>query len=206
MVSSIIQLWRQLNDLSPPVVHPIDKPAFADVEHTFNLDFPPPAYIGAIDDAICVVLYANGGYDPHVTPMEFRSIISPSSFLRYLHAPVQISPRRIAPYYERVNFGHLIESGRLALVNAVAYRSRKISEEPENLKLARRLPSLEAHRAWLWEEVMPEVRKRNRFLVVKRGRLWRMERRDCDEIMIFGGGAAVSPHLPSKLIEYIEKL
>lgn len=206
MASRIVEFWRELKSPSAPVIHPRDKEVFANAENSFNLSFPPPAYIGAIDEAVCVVLYANGGYDPIVTPKEFQTIITPSSFLHFLHHPGRISPHRIAPYYGSVNFSHLIESGKVALANAVAYRSRKISKEPENAKLARRLPSLAVHRSWLRDEVIPDVKKGNRILVIKRGGLWGLKQSDCDERTIFGGGAPVSRHLPNRLIEIIDRI
>lgn len=202
MASSIVNFWRELKDTTAPVIHPRDKEAFVGALHSFNLDFPPPAYIGAVDDAVCIVLYANGGYDPDVTPMEFREIITPANFLEYLHQPRRIAPSRIAPYYATVNFSHLIESGKVALVNAVAYRSRKISEEPENEDLAVRLPSVAAHRAWLRDKILPEVRKGNRVLVIKRGRLWQMHKGDCDGKAIFWG----QPHIKHLPLDVLERL
>jgi hypothetical protein len=38
--------------------------------HCFNLDFHPPAFVGDLAAPV-VVLYANGGFDPNLTPREF---------------------------------------------------------------------------------------------------------------------------------------
>jgi len=48
--SSLRRFWARLEDS----VHPDDKPIFAEYpKHTFNLKFPPPAFVGDLDAAPC---------------------------------------------------------------------------------------------------------------------------------------------------------
>jgi hypothetical protein len=65
---AIVRHWSHLSD----AVHPSDAPVFYANKHSFNLEFPPPAFIGDIINAPVILLDANGGFDPIVTPNEFR--------------------------------------------------------------------------------------------------------------------------------------
>ena len=132
----IIRHWSQLNGS----VHPLDESVLAANKHCFNLDYPPPAFIGDIINAPVILLDANGGYDPVVTPTEFADLGSTDRFLDLLRNPRALHPGLIAPYYGARNFAELIAAGELALVNAVAYRSRSISREPANRRVAELLP------------------------------------------------------------------
>ncbi len=64
MATSIVNYWRRLEG----PLHPDDKAVFDVHYHSFNLNFPPPAFIGDVENAPVVLLEANGGYDPVVTP------------------------------------------------------------------------------------------------------------------------------------------
>ena len=68
----------------------------------------------------------------------------------------------------------MLANGQPVLVNACAYRSPKITEEPDNRRLIELLPSVRSMRRWLQEAVLPLVRNGRRLLVVKRGRLWKL--------------------------------
>jgi hypothetical protein len=54
MASSIRKFWLRLENS----VHPDDEACFRENHHTFNLDFPPPAFVGHVDDAPVVFLEA----------------------------------------------------------------------------------------------------------------------------------------------------
>jgi hypothetical protein len=172
MTSSIVKHWRNLKGS----VHPEDQKYFDAQPHTFNLDFPPPAFIGDIENAPVVLLDANGGYDPKVTASEFLEANSVSRFIDLLHNPRQIDPSRIAPYYGKRNYAQLIRDGILVLVNAVAYRSKGISSESENKKLTELLPSTEVHRKWLRDELLLQAARGNRLVISHRNALWKLRK------------------------------
>ena len=88
MASSIRAFWRRLEG----PVHPDDRPVFDRLKHTFNLDYPPPAFIGDIDHAPVVVLMANGGYDAKLTPTEFARPEDTVEFIEYLKGGRRRSP------------------------------------------------------------------------------------------------------------------
>src|SRR5262249_48569477 len=75
--SSLRRFWARLEDS----VHPDDKPIFAEYpQHTFNLKFPPPAFVGDVDAAPIVILMSNGGYKPGITEREFPDEASISEY------------------------------------------------------------------------------------------------------------------------------
>lgn len=65
--SILVDHWRKLEGS----VHPDDERVFSTANHTFNLDWPSPAYVGDIENAPYVILMKNGGYDANMTPAEF---------------------------------------------------------------------------------------------------------------------------------------
>jgi hypothetical protein len=142
-------------------------------QHDFNLDFPPPAFIGDVDNAPIVILLLNGGYDPNETPAEFRAVKDREEFLDWLKGLRADFPRNLSKYYtEQPTVSEWVKQGKAVIVNAVAYRSRKISEEVANKKLAKLLPSAIKHKEWLHNELLPDVRAGRRYLVAHRWRLW----------------------------------
>jgi hypothetical protein len=168
----LIDHWRRLTNS----VHPLDAETFGRHRHSFNLDFPPPAYIGDLINAPVVLLEANGGYDPVVTPSEFAGPGAVERYLDLLHSPQAVDPEIVAPYYARRNYAALISSGALVLINAVAYRSRSMSREPENRRVAELLPSTGVHRAALFTDLLPRASTGDRFVVAHRTRLWEIQR------------------------------
>jgi hypothetical protein len=79
--SRIRAFWRQLTG----TVRPEDEWAFAvHPGYAFNLDFPPPAFIGDIDRALIIALISNGGYKPGVTEAEFPDAASVSEYRDWL--------------------------------------------------------------------------------------------------------------------------
>jgi hypothetical protein len=167
--SSIRKFWQGFESR----VHPDDATAFAShPDNTFNTDFPPPAFIGDVDNAPLVILMLGGGYDKKITPTEFPSEADHAEYLDWLRGKRMDVPRNLSTYYTEHPAFRWIQEGRAVIVNAVAYRSPKISTEPQNLKLAKLLPSVNAHRQWLHEEVLPEARNGTRCIVAHRWTLW----------------------------------
>jgi hypothetical protein len=105
------------------------------------VDYPPPAFVGDVTRAKIIVLAANGGYDTAVTPNEFAASDSEKQYLLRLKNPSDADWSVVAPYYSGINYAELVISGAAAIVNACAYRSPKISAEPENRKVIQQLPS-----------------------------------------------------------------
>lgn len=197
--SILVQHWRQLDGS----VHPSDAPVFESCEHRFNLDWPPPAYIGDIENSPFVLLMMNGGYDPKITPTEFPDQTAVQRYLEYLHDPRPINPKSISPYYDAGNYGHHIESGRLALVNAVAYRSGKLSAERDNARLAERLPSTLLHRRWLREELAPQALAGDRVIIAHRNGMWKIRQHEYQHPNIIFTNSGASPYLPRQVLDLL---
>lgn len=163
--SSLVEHWRRLTG----TVHPDDIEAFAQGSEGFYLDHPPPAYIGAVDTAPVVILMKNGGYDPVMTPAEFRQPGSVARYLDRLYKPGPVEPTDVSPYYDNLQVADHLRSGKVAIVNAVAYRSgRGIEKSP----ITRTLPSLAVHRRWLVNELLPAAERRERLVIAHRKGLW----------------------------------
>jgi hypothetical protein len=173
-MSILSEHWKQLVG----TVHPLDEPIFASApDHSFNLKFPPPAFVGH-PDAPIVVLMANGGYKPGVTEAEFPAEGDSAEHIAYLRGDRTEMPTRLSGYYRRGAVGRLIASGLAVSVNAVPYRSVTLSREPENKRIAALLPSLHVHRKWLFDEVIPAARAGNRYVLVHRNSWWQVPRMD----------------------------
>lgn len=170
MLRSIVEYWGELEGS----VHPEDVPVFDRFgDHGFNLDFPPPAYIGDIVNAPIIILENNGGFDPRKTPMEFPDAEAHDEFREDLAAPRALDPtkRSVSPYYCSWNFTEWLTSGTAALVNGVAYRS--VSGLSSRVAaLTKVLPSALFHQKWLRDAVLPLVESGERFLVVHRWSRW----------------------------------
>ena len=168
MTSSIRQFWQRLGS----TVHPEDAPILASHPHTFNRDFPPPAFVGNVDNAPVVILMLNGGYDPVLTPSEFADAADITEHLEWLKGKRTDIPRHLSTYYTQQAVFPLVRKGDAVIVNAVAYRSPKITQEPQNQKVAKLLPSVRVHKQWLREEVLPAARDGTRLVIVHRWSLW----------------------------------
>jgi hypothetical protein len=195
--SSLVEHWRKLTG----AVHPDDVKAFAHGSQGFHLGYPPPAYIGAVDTAPVVILMKNGGYDPKMTPAEFLEPDSVAKYLDRLHNPGPVEPADVSPYYENLQVADHLRSGKVAIVNAVAYRfGRGIEKSP----VTRRLPSLAVHRNWLVRELLPAAERQERLVIAHRVGLWNMPP--------FSGQAAVirttnpvSPFLMEEVLQAIDE-
>ena len=199
MSVDLSKYWSQLRQTEKGWVHPDDEKLLGKEPHSFNLDFPPPAFVGDVITARVIILVANGGYDPKVTPREFEAPDSEAMYLRRLSRPTEANWAEVAPYYRGVNYAELVFSGKAAAVNACAYRSRKISEEPDNRRLLKRLPSVRFNRAWLMETILPQVDAGKRFIVGKRHGLWGLPGTVISNSGFLLDPAPVSPHL-SKVV------
>jgi hypothetical protein len=157
-------------------MHRLDREALDVGPHTFNLDYPVSPYIGDVLTAPAVILNANAGYKPHRTPTEFPDIASVQAYIARVNSPSSADWGSVSRYYDDTNYGHLLTSGKVVVVNACAYRSPKISREKEagNHAMIKRLPSSILIRQWLLEAVLPMAVKGERLIVINRGGHWRL--------------------------------
>jgi hypothetical protein len=195
-----VRHWRGLQG----AVHPDDRPHFESASHSFNLDWPPPAFLGDVVNAPFILLMMNGGYDDRDTPAEFADPSAVEAYLDRLHHPGPIEVGKMAPYYARANYAGHIASGRLALVNAVAYRSGKLSNEPLNKKLVEHLPSTALHRRWLREELVPQALAGERTIIAHRYGLWGLGRYEYGYTNIVFTRSGASPHLPRDMLSRLK--
>lgn len=169
----IVDYWgRQYRNGSGNWVHPDDEATFAGMPHTFNLDFPVSPYIGDILRAPVIILGANARYTPTRTPVEFPDQSAIDAYVSRVRKPSESDWSFVAQYYHKVNYGTLLSDGSAALINACPYRSPKISEEPENRKVLKQLPSVRFTRQWLLDAILPLAAEGERLVVAKRPGLW----------------------------------
>ena len=92
-----------------------------------------------------------------------------------------------------------------AIINALAYRSPKIGQEPENMKIAEVLPSVLFHRDWLRQELLPAVRTQKILVIAKRPKLWNLNEGEiASDKIVFAH--PVSPHLPRWIVDRAQAL
>ena len=174
----------------------------ASYRHSFNLDFPPPAFLGDVDGAPVVILMANGGYDPVITPGEFSNATDVAEYLQYLRGDRTTPPSSLSAYYSEGGLYRWISTGKAAIVNAVPYRSTKISKEIR--QIAKLLPSAMAHQKWLREEVLPTAMHGRRLVVAHRPGLWAFSRAEAAGMPnVLCSPNPVSPHLSRTLMEEV---
>ena len=169
-MKSLASYWSALRG----TIHPDDEVTFSDnSEHGFDLSFPPPAFIGDVENAPIVILDNNGGFDPSMTPNEFRTSGAADGFRRDLAGSAVLDPRApwVSPYYCQRNFTKWLVSGEAALVNGVAYRSVS-GREKSVARLSKVLTSAIFHRRWLIETVIPSVDRGERCLIVHSWSRW----------------------------------
>ncbi|MEM7270837.1 MAG: hypothetical protein AAF401_16490 [Pseudomonadota bacterium] len=197
--SQLVKHWRKLRG----AVHPVDAPVFEKYHHSFNLDWPPPAYVGDVNNAPFILLMMNGGYHQQDTAAEFNEEGSVNRYIENLHNPRAVKPQYISKYYAAGNYGDFISDGRLALVNAIAYRSGKLSEEKQNQQVAELLPSTQLHRQWLFDELIPQAMSGKRFVIAHRNRFWKIRRSDFEHPNIVFTNSPASPYLPKNVVGMI---
>jgi hypothetical protein len=198
--------WSKVHLATQGWVHPDDEVLLSVAPHTFNLEFPPPAFVGDIERAKVIVLAANGGYSASVTQNEFADSDAEKRYLKRLSDPAKANWREVAPYYQNINYSELIFQGKAAIVNACAYRSPKISEEPENRRLIKRLPSAQFTRRWLIEVVLPQMQQGTRVVVGKRQGLWDLPSLVKESNGFIVDPAPVSPHLSTVVLESLKNV
>lgn len=170
MPQTIVDYWAELQG----TIHPQDIPIFERFhDHGFNLDFPPPAYIGDVLNAPIIILENNGGFDEKMTPSEFPDVLAHEEFRKTLRAPrpLDATARFVSPYYRTRNYTQLLTSGVAALVNGVAYRSIN-GRSSRVAEITKVLPSALFHQNWLRRVVFPLVEQGERLLVVHRWSRW----------------------------------
>lgn len=170
MLRILAEFWSELQGS----IHPNDESEFRRFpDHGFNLEFPPPAFVGDVINAPVLILDNNGGYDAARTPREFPGAEARDEYRDMLANPRPIShkDRTVSPYYLSRNYSRWLVEGTAALVNGVAYRS--VDGKAKNVeRLTRSLPSALFHQRWLHEEVLPMADRGERFVVVHRWTRW----------------------------------
>jgi hypothetical protein len=181
----LIDFWGQTTG----PVHPADADALRGVDHTFELDHPPPAFIGH-PDAPVIILLANGGparsgeFDEPSAAESFYAALRTGDF----RLPEHHGPQRVHTWVEQ----------KLAVrVNSVAYRSMRLSAEPHNRKVAETLPSVAVHRRWLRQVVLPAAARDEKLVIVHRSGLWGLKRGQDDTPNVIFTTNPISPH-PSR--------
>ena len=173
----LVRHWRKLTgktwlNRKGVYVHPDDLEVLADHPGCFNLDYPPPAYVGDIVRAPVVMLLANGGYSEG-TKNEFENQGDAERYLECLHDPSLMCPKGYSDYYLKWNYKEFLRDGHLAIVNVAAYRSPDFSGARQ--EIADKLPSVQRHRQWLREELLPAAAKGDRFVVAHRYTHWKLD-------------------------------
>ena len=194
MTKDLSEYWSKLNG----AVHPADVLEFElRPDHGFNLQFPPPAFIGDIINAPIIILENNGGYSASLTPAEFPDQNADDEFRDMLSKPRPVSrnERTISPYYLERNYTQWLVDGVAALVNGVAYRSVDGKAKHVN-KMTKSLPSALFHQQWLRQVLLPQAERGDRFIIVHRWTRWNRAAealRDCPNAVF--SSAPVSPNL-----------
>lgn len=198
--------WGRMHRSALGWTHPDDERVLGSEPHTFNLQYPPPAFVGNVTSAKVIILVANGGYDPRVTPREFEAPSSETLYLQRLTQPTTAKWSEVAPYYGRVNYAAMLFSGLAAAVNLCAYRSPKISQEPANRRVIRNLPSARYNQDWLANTVFPQAEAGERLIVGKRCGLWDLPTSIKHSRGYIADPAPVSPHLSKVVLARIQQV
>lgn len=198
-IEDIVEFWRgqQDADVKGHWMHRLDRKMLDAGPHRFNLDHPVSPYVGDVLNAPVIILGANGGYNPDLTPTEFPDADAEKAYTDRVDHPSASDWSFVSRYYDRTNYGQFVATGQAAFVNACAYRSPKLSEEAENRALIRRLPSSVFTRRWLLEAVLPMAAKGQRFIVVKRGGQWKLPASFASAPGVAVDPAPVSPQITS---------
>jgi hypothetical protein len=169
-MSILTKFWSEMSG----TIHPVDRPIILSEDpgqKIFNYDFPPPAFVGDVDNASIVILMGNGGYDPIETPREFPNAQVVTRYIDFLRRPGPIDPAAISPYYTAHYAAALIRGGQAVIVNACAYRSPTITSDVR--RLADALPSVQIARRWVANELLPSAARCERLVIAHRPGMWR---------------------------------
>lgn len=177
-IKEIVTFWRGQQEVDEVGrwAHRFDRKVLDAGPHSFNLDHPVSPYIGDVLTAPVIILNANAGYNSALTPTEFPDAASASAYTARVDDPSGSDWSFVSRYYNDTNYGHLVASGKVVVVNACAYRSPRISDknEADNRAMIKRLPSSILMRRWLLEAVLPMAAKCDRLIINNRGQHWRL--------------------------------
>ena len=198
---ALVRHWRKLTGKTrlngkEVYVHPDDLKVLRDHPGRFNLDYPPPAYVGDIVRAPVVMLLTNGGYNREGTKNEFLKRGAAKRYLDGLHDPGLMSREDYegySGYYLKWNYKELLREGKLAIVNVAAYRSPNFS--PARQKVASELESVKLHRRWLRETLLPEAKAGKRFVVAHRYTHWKLDPEGDRQRNLYFSRSQRSPHM-----------
>lgn len=183
-IGDIVSFWadRQTKGDDGRWCHDLDRRLLSNEIFGFNLDYPVSPYVGNIAEAKVVILNLNGGFDPVITPSEFATPGSTDRWLSRVSKPANSNWHDVSIYYDRANYGAKIRSGEIALINACAYRSSKLSNGPTRT-LAERLPSVLFHRRWLREALIPLANDGRRVILANRWGLWKISKNTAPSVI-----------------------
>lgn len=166
---SIVRYWKnRQSEVNGTWCHEEDRETLRVGNHSFTLDHPVSPFVGDIEHAPVVMLMANGGYGTD-THKEFYDV---PLYLDRVNDPAAADWTGISNYYETQKYWPLIKSKKLAILNACAYRSPMLSEERENQRMIRILPSCIFARKWMVETLIPVSERGERLIVAKRCGQW----------------------------------
>jgi len=115
-LGEIVEFWsQQRQNERGRWTRPADDPFFESATHWFNLDFPVSRYVGDIVTAPIIILGANAGYDPHLTPTELPDRETTERYVARVAAPSTTDWSFVSEYYDGVNYGQMLADGRAAL-------------------------------------------------------------------------------------------
>lgn len=196
-IGEVVDFWRgnQAAGADGKWTHREDRDSLDAGPHSFNLDHPVSPYVGDVLGAPVIILGANGGYSAELTPSEFPDQGAVRAYVERVDNPSAADWSFVSRYYDRTNYGALVASGQAVVVNACAYRSPKISEEPDNRAMLKRLPSSVFMRRWLLEAVLPMAENGERLIVVKRGGQWNLPKTMKESRGVAVDPAPVSPQI-----------
>ena len=205
----LVTHWTKLKDKTQlngkdVWVHPDDMEVFLNCKRDdyFNLDYPPPAYVGDIVSAPVVMLLTNGGYSDG-TQNEFSRQGDAERYLERLHDPSLMKPDGYSGYYLKWNYKHFLKNGDLAIVNVAAYRSPDFSGARQ--EIADRLPSVKLHRRWLRETLLPEAKADKRFVVAHRYTHWKLDPEGDRQRNLYFPGSKRLAHMELDAKDQVEK-
>ena len=178
--------------------HDDDAQTLRESEHSYNLSFPVSPYVGDILNAPVIILGANAGYSEDRTPSEFTDQAAIDRYLGRVCNPSTSDWSGMAKYYHGTNYGELLLDGRAVWINACAYRSPRLSQEPQNRRLIQKLPSAQLTRRWLLEAVIPLAERGERLVVAKRFGQWKLPAELKDAPGVVFDPAPVSPQVTSR--------
>jgi hypothetical protein len=166
----LFDFWKRL----PPehCVHPDDCSVIRD-QLSFVLDIPPGHVNGRLRTAPVVVCYLNPGYEES-DRVQFENETNRRALFEQINGDSDFPmwfDRWREWYLPRVRFGDLPDNEiarTVAIFNVCAYASRNANCLTRST--IRRLPSSVIARRYLHEVLIPQARRRERFVIIARGR------------------------------------